>query len=131
MNKVILSGRLTKDLEIRYTSTGKAVAKIYIAVNRRFIKDKDKQTADFFTVIAWDKLAEICGNHLEKGQAVTVSGRLQTGSYEKDGVKHYTCDVVADEVEFGAKAHKKGDEKGEYKITPTEKELSDDVEIPF
>lgn len=102
MNKVFLSGNLTRDPEVRYTQSGKAYARMGIAINRRY---KDKESVDFFNLVAWEKTAEFCGRYLRKGSRVLVEGRLQTSSYEnKDGVKVNAVDVVVDNIEFaGAK----------------------------
>lgn len=97
MNKVILVGRLTRDPEVRYTQTGKAVASFSIAVNTGF---GDNKRADFVPIVVWDKLAEICGNNLTKGRNILVEGRLQISEYEKDGQKRRTTEVVAQNVEF-------------------------------
>ena len=103
MNKVFLSGNLTRDAEVRYTQTGKAYARMGIAVRRMFSKDKD--AVDFFNLVAWEKTAEFCGRYMVKGTRVLVEGRLQTSSYEnKDGVKVNAVDVLVDNIEFaGAK----------------------------
>ena len=102
MNKVILVGRLARDPEVRYTQTGKAVASFSLAVSRRFSRTSDQQnTADFIPVVAWEKLAEICGNNLIKGSQVLVEGRMQVRNYDaQDGTKRYVTEVIADEVEF-------------------------------
>ena len=97
MNKVILVGRLTRDPEVRYTQTGKAVTSFSVAVNTGF---GDNKRADFIPIVVWDKLAEICGNNLTKGRNVLVEGRLQISEYEKDGQKRRTTEVVAQNVEF-------------------------------
>ena len=97
MNKVILVGRLTRDPEVRYTQTGKAVASFSIAVNTGF---GDNKRADFIPIIVWEKLAEICGNNLSKGRNVLVEGRLQIRDYEKDGQKRRISEVIAQNVEF-------------------------------
>lgn len=97
MNSVILSGNLTRDPEVRYTQSGKAYARMGLAVNRPFSKD----ATDFFNLLAWEKKAEFCGKYLKKGSRILVDGRIETGSYEKDGVKHATFDIVIDNVEFG------------------------------
>lgn len=100
MNKTFLIGNLTKDVDIRTTQSGKTVASFSIAVNRRFKgQDGEKQT-DFFTIIAWGQLGEMCGRYLAKGRKVAVVGELQTRSYEKDGAKRYITEIIADEVEF-------------------------------
>ncbi|WP_302487213.1 single-stranded DNA-binding protein [uncultured Megamonas sp.] len=101
MNKVILAGRLVRDPEVRYTQTGKAVASFTLAVNRRFSRSADQQTADFIPIVVWDKLAEVCGNNLVKGSQVLIEGRIQIRSYDaQDGSKRYVTEVIAQELEF-------------------------------
>lgn len=97
MNKVILVGRLTRDPEVRYTQTGKAVASFSVAVDTGFGENK---RADFIPIVVWDKLAEVCGNNLTKGRRVLVEGRLQIREYEKDGQKRRSAEVVAQNIEF-------------------------------
>ena len=97
MNKVILVGRLTRDPEVRYTQTGKAVASFSVAVDTGFGENK---RADFIPIVVWDKLAEVCGNNLTKGRRVLVEGRLQIREYEKDGQKRRSAEVVAQNFEF-------------------------------
>lgn len=100
MNKVILVGRLAQDPEVRYTKTEKAVASFSIAVNR-FAGQGQKDATDFIPIVAWDKLAEICGNNLTKGQRILVDGRLQIRSYETaDGQKRRVAEVIAQSIEF-------------------------------
>lgn len=99
MNKVMLIGRLVADPEIRYTQSGKAAASYRLAVDRPFKQD-GQQEADFINCVAWGKTGEFAGNYLRKGTKIAVEGRIQTGSYEKDGVKHYTTDIVVDRHEF-------------------------------
>ena len=101
MNRVILMGRLTRDPEVRYTSsTQMAVARFTIAVDRQFKRDGEP-TADFIPIVAFGKTAELCERFISKGRQVAVEGRIQTGSYtNKDGNKVYTTDVVANRVEF-------------------------------
>lgn len=101
MNKVILMGRPTRDPEIRYTASdsNSAVARYTLAVDRKYAKD-GQQTADFINCIAFGKNAEFAEKYVRKGVKISVVGRLQTGSYEKDGVKHYTTDVIVEEHDF-------------------------------
>lgn len=100
LNKVILIGRLTREVELRYTNSGIAVAKIGLAVDRPKFKDKPKET-DFVDVVVWSKLAEICANNLTKGRLVAVDGRLQIRSYEDNqGVKRKVAEVIAENVKF-------------------------------
>ena len=112
MNKIFLSGNLTRDPEVRYTQNGKAYARMGIAVNRRF--SKDKEAVDFFNLTAWEKTAEFCGRYLVKGSRVLVEGQLRTSSYEnKDGVKVNSVDIWVDNIEF-AGAKRSGDGGGDY-----------------
>ena len=100
MNSVSLIGRLTRDPEVRYSSGSQtAVAKFTLAVNRPFAKEGE-QDADFIGITCFGKTAELVERYMSKGRMVGVTGRIQTGSYEKDGRKVYTTDVIADRVEF-------------------------------
>ena len=100
MNKVFLIGNLSKDPELRAANSGTSVCTFSIAVNRR--KDKDgNSTADFFSIVAWRQLAELCGKYLAKGRKVSVVGELQNRSYEaNDGTKRHVTEIVANEIEF-------------------------------
>ena len=101
MNKCILIGNLTRDPELKQTSTGTAVCNFSIAVNRNFANANGEREADFFNIVTWRGLAENCGKYLSKGRKVAVCGQLQTRSYEdKDGNKRYVTEVVAEDVEF-------------------------------
>ena len=100
MNKVILMGRLTRDPEVRYTGgESSAVARYTLAVDRRFKKDGG-DTADFIQCVAFGKSGEFAEKYFKKGTKVVVEGRIQTGSYEKDGQRIYTTDVVVEQQEF-------------------------------
>lgn len=102
MNKVILTGRFTRDPEVRYTNDGTSIARFSIAVNRRFVKEGSDQKADFLNCVAFGKSAEFIEKYFRKGMKADLSGRIQTGSYtNKDGVKVYTTDIVVEEIEFG------------------------------
>lgn len=102
MNKVILLGRLTKDVEIRYTqATNTAVASFTLAVNRKFVKEGEEQQADFISIVAWNKLAENASKYLRKGLQVLITGKLQIRNYEDEqGKKHYITEVIAEEFDF-------------------------------
>ena len=103
MNKVILMGRLTRDAEIRYSQgeTANAVARFSLAVDRRFRREGDEQTADFINCVAFGKTAEFLERFGRKGTKFVVEGRIQTGSYtNREGQKVYTTDVVVENVEF-------------------------------
>lgn len=101
MNKVALVGRLTRDPEIRYASDNQlAVTRFTIAVNRTF-KREGQQTADFLPVVVFGKSAENCHKYLGKGRLVSVAGRLQSRTWDdQEGKRHYSYDVIADEVNF-------------------------------
>ena len=137
MNKVILAGRLTKDIEVRYTQTGKAVARFILAVNRRVSKDKEKQQADFIPIIIWNKLAEVCSKYLTKGSQILVEGHLQIRDYvAQDGKKHYIAEVIAQELEFMGSKVTAGNEQlqnQEQNISQEEitQDTATDEEIPF
>ncbi|MEA5004708.1 MAG: single-stranded DNA-binding protein [Christensenella sp.] len=100
MNKVQLVGRLAKDPELRTTGTGKSVCSFPIAVDRRY-KQEGQPTADFFTVTAWGRQAEVIEQYLAKGRQIAIAGRLQSRSYDaKDGTKRYVTEVVLEEFDF-------------------------------
>lgn len=136
MNKVILAGRLARDPEVRYTQSGKAVASFALAVNRRFSRNggDGQQTADFIPIVAWEKLAEICGNNLTKGSQILVEGRLQIRSYEtQDGQKRRVSEVVAQSIEFlGSKrAAAEGGSSSSVDMNSFGSEVFPEEEIPF
>ncbi len=101
LNKVMLIGNLTRDPEMRYTPQGSAVASFVIATNRQWMTDGEKkEAADFHNVVAWNKLAEICGQLLKRGTKVFVEGRLQSRSWQDaaTGQKKYKTEVVIDDM---------------------------------
>lgn len=101
MNKVILIGNLTRDPELRSTTGGIPVCTFSIAVNRRFASQSGEKVTDFFNIVAWRQLGELCEKYLAKGRKVCVVGELQTRSYEaKDGSKRSVVEIVADDIEF-------------------------------
>ena len=101
MNKVLLIGRLTKDVEMRYSaSNDTAIARYTLAVNRPFKREGEPE-ADFLPCVAFNKTAEFAEKYLAKGIRVAIEGRIQTGSYtNRDGQKVYTTDVVVEDQEF-------------------------------
>ena len=99
MNRVDLIGRLTKDVELYKTSTGKSNCRFTLAVDRMRSADGTR-AADFIKCVAWNQTAELCSKYLHKGDRVGVEGRIQTGSYQKDGQTVYTTDVVVDRIHF-------------------------------
>ena len=101
-NQAIVLGNLTKDPELRYTPNGQAVTSFSVATNRRWVNKESNQpqeATEFHNVVAWGKLAEICGQILYKGRKALIVGRLQTRSWEgQDGVKRYSTEIVADHI---------------------------------
>ena len=100
MNQVFIIGRLTKDVECKYTQNQMAVARFSIALDRGKDKDGNSRGADFPNCVAFGRTAENLEKFSGKGLRVSIIGHLKTGSYDKDGQKHYTTDVIADRVEF-------------------------------
>ena len=115
MNKAILMGRLTRDPEVRYTQgeNQMAIARYTLAVDRRFNRNGDDNTADFISCVAFGKAGEFAERYFRKGTKIAVTGRIQTGSYtKKDGVKVYTTDVVVEEQEFAESKNSAGGDGG-------------------
>ena len=101
INRTVLVGRLTKDPEVRFTSSNIAYARFTLAVNRTFATTSGEKEADFIQCITWRRQAENLARFVRKGSLIGVEGRIQTGSYDdKDGVRKYTTDVVCDSVQF-------------------------------
>lgn len=131
MNNAVLIGRLCADPELRYLTTGTATCNFTLAIDRGLSKEKKQEmeaknqpTADFIRIVVWSKMAESCANYLAKGRLVGVQGRIQTGSYEKDGQRVYTTDINAQQVEFLEWGDKQDNAPEGY--TPTDNE-----DIPF
>lgn len=118
MNKIILMGRLTRDPEVRYTTTGKVVCQFTLAVDRPFTNQDGQREADFINIVVWGKIGELAGNSLSKGHRALVEGRLQIRSYDaKDGSKRYITEVVANSVSF---IERKGYQPGVSTQAPAE-----------
>ena len=110
MNIAVLQGRLTKDVEVRYTDTGKVVANFTLAVNRPFADKDGQREADFIPIVLWNKTAEVAGNNVHKGDRLAVVGRIQVRNYtDKNGAKRYVTEVVGDKIEFIEPKHKTAD----------------------
>ena len=138
MNRSVIVGRLTKDVDLRYTQNGKAVGNFTLAVNRPF---KNKQTndfdADFINCVAWGKQAENLAQYMKKGSQVGVDGRIQTRTYDdKDGKTVYVTEVVADNIQF-LESRKDNDQnsKQQQENNPFESNAEpidiDDSDLPF
>lgn len=137
MNKVFLIGRLTQDPTASTLQSGHSYCRFSIAVNRNYSSRDGENRADFINIVTWDGLAQNCVKYLEKGSQVAVTGSIQTGSYERDGIKRQTFDVRADQVEFLSRS---GSSNGQSQATTgpsnqdvdTLKEVDDgDDDMPF
>ena len=117
MNKVVLMGRLTRDPEVRYSQgeNALAIARYTLAVDRRFNRNNDDQSADFIGCVAFGRAGEFAEKYFRKGTKIAVTGRIQTGSYtNKDGVRVYTTDVVVEEQEFAESKNSSAGAEGGY-----------------
>ncbi len=136
MNKVILMGRLTRDPEVRYSQgeNATAIARYNLAVDRRFKREGDTQTADFINCISFGKAAEIIEKYVHKGTKLIIEGRIQTGNYtNKEGVKIYTTDVVTENIEFAeskAAAQNGNNKAQDDEVMNVEEELTEEG-LPF
>jgi single-strand DNA-binding protein len=127
INRAILIGNLTKDVEMATTNSGKNVARFTIAVSRRYANADGEREADFLNIVVWNTLAENCAKYLQKGSKVAVTGAIQTRSYESEEGKRYITEIIADEVEFvGAKKEQDNQAEAEPKMEP----INDD-NLPF
>lgn len=112
MNKVILMGRLVRDPEVRYSQNGDkdlAIARYTLAVDRKYRRMNNEQTADFISCVAFANNAEFAEKYLKQGTKICIEGRIQTGSYtNKDGVKVYTTEVVVEGHEFAERKNSEG-----------------------
>ena len=127
MNSFFAIGRLTKDPEKRTTQNGTSVCTFTLAVDRRFKNANGEREADFFPVVCWWKTADFAAEHLGKGTLICVHGEMQTRSYEKDGVKRYITECVAEQVQILSS-------RGENTVRTQEPEMapvSADDDLPF
>ncbi len=134
MNNVQLIGRLTKDVEVKYTSNSKAVANITIAIDKNLNSDKKKEykekgisTANFIRVVIWGKQAENAQKYLSKGSCVGIIGSIQSNTYEKEGEKKYSVNVLASRLEFLNSDRFENPSKREYD-TKDEADYEDEIE---
>ena len=134
LNKVILYGRLTKDPELRATTSGIQVCRFTIAVDRQYSKGEEKKT-DFIECVAWRSTAEFLSRYFQKGTALIAEGSLQNNNYEKDGVKHYSYTVNVSQVYF-AESKKASNDSSVTGADSNEadsfaEEILGDGELPF
>jgi single-strand DNA-binding protein len=132
LNNVILQGRLTQDVEVKQTQTGKSVASFSLAVERDYSANGEKET-DFINIVAWGNTADFIGKYFGKGKQMLVTGSLNVRKYQtQNGENRYVTEVKADSVYFcGDKAQ--GDNNGNYNPyqTPQFDEADDDEHLPF
>lgn len=131
MNKVILKGNLTKDIELQTTNNGTSVTKFTVAVQRRFANADGERETDFINCVAWRNTAEFLGKYFSKGKQIIVCGAIQTRTYEADdGTKRYITEVLVDEVDFCGKADAGAEAKATSKddLKPID---VDDNDLPF
>lgn len=127
MNHVILTGRLTKDPEIRYTDSKKAVCSFTLAIDDG--RDSEgKKKAQFIPCVAWNKTAELIDQHFTKGKPLTVTGRITVRPYDKNGERRYMTEVVCNGIEFPLRDS--SDTYGTVEANAFE-EIKDDEELPF
>lgn len=131
MNYVGLLGRLTRDPELKQTSSGKSYCRFSLAVKKEFVKDG----VDFINCVAWDKRAEFIANYFTKGQRILVQGRINVGSYEVNGEKRNSFDVVVDRAEFiesqsNSNVNVEKSPIDDY-VAPVEDDLDDSEDFPF
>ncbi len=137
LNRIILIGRLARDPELRYTTSGIAVATFAIAVERPFTNQSGERDVDFIDIVVWRKLAETCANHLGKGRLVAVEGRLQTRSYDdSNGVRRKVAEVVADNVRFldwpkDSNDNSSNKQSGYSDSNDNFDNFGDDIDVPF
>ncbi len=130
VNRVILVGNLGADPELRYTASGTAVAKFRIATSETYT-DKagaKQERTEWHRITAWGKLAEICGQYLSKGRMVYIEGRIRSDTWEQDGVKRYSYEIVADTMRMLGGG--RGERETEAPFAPPEGGVPED-DIPF
>ena len=129
MNKCVIVGRLTKDVELKTTQNGVSVCSFTVAVNRKFKNADGNYDADFINCVAWRGQAEFLSKYFEKGSMVGIAGSIQTRSYEQDGRKVWVTEVVADEVSFVG--GKKEDTPSATTLPDYGMPVPDDDDLPF
>lgn len=109
LNRVILMGRITQDLEVKQTTSGVSVVTFNVAVDRSFVKQGEERQADFITCVAWRQQADFIGRYFGKGRMIALEGNLRTRTYDdKNGTKHYVTEVYVDSVSFTGEAKQQG-----------------------
>ena len=138
MNKIIIKGRITKEIELKYTqASNTAVVSFTVAVNRDFVKQGEERQTDFINCVAYGKTAEFVSKYFSKGQEILLTGRLQNRNWEDEqGQKHYVTEIIVENVEFcGSKKEqaeaKEKQEEREAIQNENDYSISSDDELPF
>lgn len=141
LNCAVVMGRLVADPEVRQTPSGVSVCRFTVAVDRSYVKQGEQRQADFIDILAWRQTAEFVGKYFQKGSMIAVQGSIQTGSYEKDGIKRRTFEIVADNVSFCGSKSESGNTapRNDFDSAPSFSNGSvddfsasaDDDELPF
>lgn len=135
MNNVNLQGRITRDIELKYTGSGTAVTSFSIAVDRPFKNAQGERETDFINIVAWRKTAELISNHFNKGDGIIIQGRIQVRDYQNnEGRKVYVTEVVADNFTFPIQNKQQNNQSRKQNETPFEEDSSldiDDSMLPF
>ena len=118
LNSAIIMGRLTADPELRTTSSNISFVRFSVAVDRAYQKQGTERQTDFINVVAWRQTADFVSRYFRKGQMIAVQGSIQTGSYEKDGVRRQTFEIVADNVSFCGSKNESGAATADRYPTP-------------
>ena len=129
MQRFFAIGRLTNDIEISTTNSGTTVARFSLAIKRDRPNKNGEYETDFFNIVAWRKLAEHCSKYLEKGRKVAISGSLQMRTYEVEGEKRVTSEVIANDVQFLSPAN--NDKKEEETSNNYDLDPADESDLPF
>jgi single-strand DNA-binding protein len=133
MNKTIIMGRICKDLELRYSQSNVALLSFNVAVNRKFVKEGEDRQTDFISCKAFGKTAENISKYFSKGKLILIEGRIQTGSYDKDGVKIYTTDVIVEGFDFTGEKKQEQEQGDACEPNPFSSSLTseEDDDLPF
>lgn len=119
LNTAVIMGRLTADPELRHTSQGISVTRFTVAVDRSYQKAGTERQTDFIDVVCWRQTAEFVTRYFRKGSMIAVEGSIQTGSYEKDGIRRRTFEIVANNVSFCGEKRDAGSTGPNYGATPS------------
>lgn len=131
MNNTQLIGRMTKDVDLKYTPNGVAVANFTLAINRPFKNKNGENEADFINIVVWKKAAENVAQYMKKGSKVAVSGRLQSRTYQdKDEKTVFVTEVVSNSVEFLETKNSQGNQRKDNKQTDTNSPFTSGQEMP-